>query len=98
MTRGDHEVGTSDDYEFRSTLSRYLCREAKALGYDIAVAEASGETSGHAAAVVIVLEARGIQLTDEVRERILGCTDIEHIKLWLRWAATAPAEADLFAT
>jgi hypothetical protein len=40
--------------------------------------------------------ARGIRLPDEVRERILSCTDLDQIELWIQRAATATAADELF--
>jgi len=49
---------------------------------------AKGEASGVAKGVVAVLEARGLAVTDNQRERILGCSDLAQLDRWLRLAAT----------
>jgi hypothetical protein len=59
--------------------------------------EAKGEAKGEARAVLAVLDARGIEVPDELRERIVGCTDLEQLDTWVRRAATASTAQDLFA-
>jgi hypothetical protein len=49
-----------------------------------------------AAAVVAVLEAREISLSDEQRARILTCVDIKLLDQWLRRAATRGTADELF--
>jgi hypothetical protein len=56
-----------------------------------------GEAQGEARAVLAVLDARGIEVPDELRERIVGCTDLEQLDTWVRRAATARTAQDLFA-
>jgi predicted transposase/invertase (TIGR01784 family) len=67
-------------------------REGRAEG------EAKGEAKGKAQAIVAVLEARGLSVTDAQRTRILGCTDLERLERWVRRAATVKTAAALFAT
>jgi hypothetical protein len=59
--------------------------------------EAKGQAKGEARAVLAVLDARGIEVPDELRERIAGCTDLEQLDTWVRRAATARTAQDLFA-
>jgi hypothetical protein len=56
-----------------------------------------GEAKGEAKAVLAFLDARGIEVPDELRERIVGCTDLEQLDIWVRRAATARTAQDLFA-
>ena len=49
-----------------------------------------------AAAVVAVLEAREISLSDEQRARILTCADIKLLDQWIRRAATIGTADELF--
>jgi len=46
-----------------------------------------GRAAEKAADVLDVLDARGLVVTSEHRERILGSADIETLKLWIRRAA-----------
>jgi hypothetical protein len=58
---------------------------------------ADGEAKGEATALLAVLEARGVEVPDDARERIAGCTDREQLETWIRRAATATSAEDLFA-
>lgn len=46
--------------------------------------------------VLLVLEARGIDVPDEARDRIIACDDPELLRRWLTRAATARDAAELF--
>ena len=59
--------------------------------------QAEGLAHSKAADVLDVLDARGLPVTPEQRERILGCSDLELLKTWLRRAATAAAIDALFS-
>ncbi|MES9542663.1 hypothetical protein [Actinomadura sp. NPDC000600] len=69
------------EYEFKSDL--FLRSQAK------------GEVKGEAKSVLKVLDARGLSVSDEVREQILACTDQEQLDQWLVRAATAESVDDL---
>ncbi|MEV4004901.1 hypothetical protein [Actinomadura sp. NPDC049753] len=70
------------DYEFKSDL--FLRSQAR------------GEITGEAKSVLKVLEARGLSVSDEVRERVLACTDQEQLDQWLVRAVTAEYADQLF--
>jgi hypothetical protein len=55
-----------------------------------------GRAEGLAEAVLTNLDARGIDVPDEARARITGCTDLDQLKLWVRQAATATSIDDVF--
>ncbi|SEG89764.1 hypothetical protein SAMN04489712_12456 [Thermomonospora echinospora] len=59
-------------------------------------AKAEAEAEGLAKAVLTVLDSRGVEVTDEVRARIVGCTDLEQLGVWLRRAVSAASAGDLF--
>lgn len=40
---------------------------------------------------------RGIPVTDSVRERITGCTDLDRMDTWLERSRTVERAEDLFA-
>lgn len=61
----------------------------------VAKGEEKGRAEGRAAGVLAVIDARGVPVTEDVRLRILGCTDVEQLDDWMRRAATATAAADL---
>ncbi|MEJ3745976.1 hypothetical protein WEI85_22125 [Actinomycetes bacterium KLBMP 9797] len=73
-------------YEYRSEFVRRYVLQGRA----------EGRVEGEARAVLAVLATRGIEVPDDVRARISGCTDVEQVETWLRRAVTARTVADLF--
>ncbi|MGW1025469.1 hypothetical protein ACWD4J_17490 [Streptomyces sp. NPDC002577] len=55
-----------------------------------------GEAKGEAKGILRVLEVRGLSISDEVRERITTCTDLDHLSDWLDRAGTVTHAEDLF--
>ena len=51
---------------------------------------------GEAAAVLMVLDARDIDVPVDARARITGCTDLDQLETWVRRAAIATSVNDLF--
>lgn len=56
-----------------------------------------GKLEGQASAVITVLEARGLSISDEQKTRILGCSESETINGWLTKAVTVAHIDELFA-
>jgi hypothetical protein len=56
-----------------------------------------GKAEGEAKGVLRVLEVRGIPVSDTVRERIAGCSDLNVVSHWLDRAGTVERAEDLFA-
>jgi hypothetical protein len=48
-----------------------------------------GRAEGEADALLTVLSARGIDVPDDARARIAGCTDVQQLQTWIRRASTA---------
>ncbi|MCX5035987.1 hypothetical protein GEV49_15865 [Streptomyces sp. SYP-A7193] len=46
--------------------------------------------------VLLVLEQRGLDVSDDIRTRINECGDPEVLRHWLARAVTAPAAEDIF--
>jgi hypothetical protein len=67
---------------YRSEFMRNLAARAKA--------ETEAQT------VLTVLDARGVVVPDEIRARIVACTDVDLLDTWVRRAATATSIEDLF--
>jgi hypothetical protein len=44
-----------------------------------------------------VLKARGIEVPEEARAQITGCTDADQLKVWVQRAATAESIEDVLA-
>lgn len=78
------ETGT---YEYQSDFARKYVAEGREEG------RAEGETK----ALLAVLSARGIDVSDDARERISNCADIEQIEAWIRLAVTVDSTDALFA-
>ncbi|MER7837327.1 hypothetical protein ABTY98_15800 [Streptomyces sp. NPDC096040] len=57
---------------------------------------AQGEAQRAAEDVLAILEVRGIDVPEAVRERITRCGDPEILSRWLRRAVTAPTVEDVF--
>jgi Uma2 family endonuclease len=56
---------------------------------------AASEVKAKAAAVLMVLDARGLPIPEEVRERVLSSRDLAEIERWLRRAAIVSSTAEL---
>jgi hypothetical protein len=54
--------------------------------------------AGRAEGILTILGARGITVPDEVRERIISCTDIGQLDAWIVRAATSERIDDLFTS
>jgi hypothetical protein len=71
-------------------LSELLFPKAFARG------KAEGMAEGKAEAVLAILAARGVEVSDVVRERIATCTDTEQLDTWVHRAVLAKTVDDLF--
>ena len=56
----------------------------------------AGEIKGTAKSVLIFLDARHIALTQQQRNRIANCNDLDQLNRWVREAATITSADDLF--
>lgn len=80
------ELMTTGTYEYQSEFTERLRNEGAARG------EAKGRAEAKADGV---LRARGVEVPDDVRARIVGCTDLERLDAWLDRASTAHSVDDL---
>ncbi|TPQ17486.1 hypothetical protein [Streptomyces sporangiiformans] len=55
-----------------------------------------GKAEGEAKGILYVLEARGIPIHDDLRERITTCTDLDRLDLWLERSRTVTKAEELF--
>jgi predicted transposase YdaD len=55
-----------------------------------------GRREGYAKAILVVLEARGLDVNNAERAWIATCTNRKQLKIWLRYALTAGQTSDLF--
>ncbi|WP_435110066.1 hypothetical protein [Nocardiopsis synnemataformans] len=81
------EIMTVRDYEFRTEL----------IGRPFREGEAKGRAAGRAEAILGVLDARGIAVPDEVRDRVTASSDLDELDRWVRRAAKVDSAEDLFA-
>jgi hypothetical protein len=70
--------------------------EAEAREAEAEAREAEAEAVGRAQMILKVLAARGIEAPAEIRDQLLGCTDIEQLNAWGRRAATAESIDEVF--
>ncbi len=75
------------------SLFKDIADEARKQGE--ACGEARGEVRGEATSVLKVLDARGVTVPQDVRERITQCRDSETLDLWLVRAVTADRIEDV---
>lgn len=78
------------DYQFQSEFHKKLQARAQAEVITEAVLEVQVE------AVLTILEARGIPVSAEQKERIEACTDFDVLRGWVRKAATLTSAPELF--
>ncbi|GGX31591.1 hypothetical protein GCM10010297_61300 [Streptomyces malachitofuscus] len=58
---------------------------------------AEGRAEGRAKDLLLLLGHRGVEVTDEDRERIVGCGDPDVLHRWFMRALTAESMAEVFA-
>ncbi|MFI1091214.1 hypothetical protein [Streptomyces sp. NPDC020917] len=73
----------------RGTLVEESFLEGKAEG------QVEGQAAGLAQAVLQMLAHRGITVSDETRERITGCHDIDTLNRWVDEAFTVTGAEEL---
>lgn len=73
-------------HEYRSELLRTLATQHEEIG----------EARGEARALITLLDVRGVAVPTEIHDRILACTDLDQLDMWLRRAATATYIDDVF--
>ncbi|MFC8389465.1 MULTISPECIES: hypothetical protein [unclassified Streptomyces] len=57
---------------------------------------AEGRAEGEAKAVLVLLGHRGVEVSEENRERIAGCRDLDTLHVWFIRAITATSAAEVF--
>jgi hypothetical protein len=76
----------TEPYEYQSEFARRHQAEGKA----------EGKIEATAKAVLSILDARGLDIGNDERDRILDSTDLGEREHWLRRAATASNASELF--
>lgn len=57
---------------------------------------AEGKIEGEIELLLVVLESRGFEVGDDLRQRIASCQDLEQIHVWARNAVTASSLDEVF--
>jgi hypothetical protein len=101
------ELMGNGTYQYQSDFAKRYYGQGRAEGEALGRAEgealgrAEGEALGRAAgealgrALLALLDARRIAVPPQVRDRVLGCTDVPTLDEWIVRAATANAIADV---
>jgi hypothetical protein len=84
------QLMTSDSWPVYTPIAKEHFGRGKREG------KAEGVAEGEAEAILLVLEARSLDVSDADRERVTGCTDLKLLKKWVRRAATAEKTSDVF--
>ncbi|WP_406059937.1 hypothetical protein OG462_21810 [Streptomyces sp. NBC_01077] len=80
---------------YKSYLSEEIRDEGRTEGRAEGLAE--GRAQAGAAAILLVLEQRGLDVPDDVRDRVTSCADPEMLRGWLTRAVTAASAEEIFA-
>jgi hypothetical protein len=56
-----------------------------------------GEARGEARALLMLLRELGVSVTDEVRDRTMGCTDVQQLEQWIGRVKSITSADELFA-
>ncbi len=76
----------SGTYEYQSEFARRY----------IAQGRQEGRQEGEVTALLKVLEARGLQVDEQARQRIAACTDLAQLERWLRKSVSVQSVQELF--
>jgi hypothetical protein len=88
--RALEELMKSGKYEYQTEFVRQWIAQGLERGRQ------QGRQEGEVDFLLEVLNARGLEVDDAVRQRIMACTDLPQLKLWLRKALTARSTQELF--
>lgn len=83
----------TEEYESPGPYARKI-QEAKEAG--MARGMARGMAKGTAKVILRCLDLSGVALTDEQRETISACTDLEQLNTWLDRSVKATGARDVF--
>ncbi|MGW2295548.1 hypothetical protein [Streptomyces violaceorubidus] len=62
----------------------------------VEIGQTEGKAEGKAEDILRILEVRGIEIPDSVRERITDCTDLDVLVTWLDRSLSAVRAEELF--
>ena len=84
----------NDNEEYKFEFARRLVAEGLARGHQEGLQE--GLQEGEARAVLKLLAARGLQVDEEARQRIVTCKNLEQLERWLVLAVSVRSVQELF--
>lgn len=90
-------------YQYQSDFARRYFGQGKAEGKvegkveGRAEGRVEGRVEGQVRALLAVLDARGVQVSEQAHARITGCGDLGQLERWLRQAVTVDRADELFA-
>jgi hypothetical protein len=79
---------------YKSPLAQEIREQGREEGRQEGRVE--GQTQRAAEDVLEVLEVRGLDIPEAVRQRILGCDDPETLRRWHRRAVITPSAEEIF--
>jgi hypothetical protein len=88
-----------DNYEWKSEFAITHRAQGRAEGRAEGLAEGrvEGQAEGEAKSILLILQARGITVPDDIRNRITNCTDLDQLDHWVQRAATINTAEELLA-
>jgi hypothetical protein len=96
------ELMASGTYEYQSDFARKYVAQGRQEGLQEGLQKGrlegrqEGLQEGERAALLEVLDARGLQVDAAARQQILSCSDLSQLKRWLRKALTVRSAQELF--
>jgi hypothetical protein len=83
------EIVTTTSHDYESIARQYL-------SHWVDQGRQEGRAEGEAAAILAVLDARGLEITSDTRDRITRCDDLHQLETWIRRAVTVNSADELF--
>ncbi|WP_270074198.1 hypothetical protein [Streptomonospora mangrovi] len=90
------------EYEWQSDFAKKYVGIGREEGREEGLEEGrekgleEGRVQAQSRAVLEVLRARGIEVSERQREVVLSCEDLDRLRVWLVRAATAEDATDVF--
>lgn len=89
------DLMTAIQYFWRHPLAEQVREEGREQGLEEGLEQGRIETK--AEMVLRILQWRGVQVPDEVRERVAACADLDQLEIWAQRAVHATDTSELFA-
>jgi predicted transposase YdaD len=92
----------SGSYQYQSEFVRKFIAQGRAEGRQegrqegLEEGQEKGRLEGGLMALFKVLDARGLEVDDASRQRLMACTELTQLEDWLRQAVTVQSVQELF--